>query len=86
MYKLLSFVTNSVSFPWTDSDIKNFKVNGSLRDKVIYNSKLNARYILESNEGGYSYSCSIKLPNGKYRNFTIAPMTFNHFFIVIYVF
>lgn len=82
---MLGFVTQNINSPWTDNDVNYYKRYGSQRDRVIYNSKLNARFTLESTQGTYLYSCAIKLPYGEYRNFTIAPITFNNFFIVIYV-
>lgn len=87
MYNMLGFVTDYVPQPWTESDVNYYKQYGSQRDNIIYNSKINARFKLESESrtGVNMYSCAIKLSNGKYQNLTIAPITFNRFFIVIYI-
>ena len=85
MFEIYGFTTNDVQTPWTDADIAEFKSKGSRHDVVLYNQKLNARFILGTNDFGYSYSCSIKVADDKYRNFVIAPLTFNSFYIIIYI-
>lgn len=85
MYRMYSFVTKTVNNPWTNSDVENYKKYGSCRDRIIYNSKINARFVLESSADKSLYSCAIKLANGDFRNFTVAPITFHSFFIAIYI-
>lgn len=79
---MLPFITEKISNPWGQYEINQWNINGSQRDKIIYNPQINARFILEDKN---TYSACIKIKSGAYKNFWLVPITRTSFLIIAYV-
>lgn len=80
---MIPFITEQINDPWTEKDLKQHKGNGSILDKVIFNSRYNARIILSEKN---TYLCSIKNRDSEYVNFYLYAVTRNCFYFVFFDF
>ena len=79
---MLSFITGNVWNPWTSSDVREYELHGSQRDKIHYNSVYNSRIILSEKN---VFQCSIRVNSEKYKNFYLIAITRKMFFFSIYI-
>lgn len=79
---MLSINTETINNPWTLSDVQRYEEYGSQRDKVIYNSTYNMRFILTEEN---VFLCSMKSDSGVYLNFYLAAATRSLFYILAFI-
>lgn len=79
---MIPFITTEINSPWSNSDIAKYESEGSQRDSTIYNSHYNSRILLTEKN---IFLCSLKLKNGKYKNFYIVAVKRNLFYFLSYI-
>lgn len=79
---MLPFITKTINNPWGQYELNQWYANGSQRDRVIYNPHINARFIAKDKN---TYSASIKVKSGEYKNFWLVPITRRSFLFIAYV-
>lgn len=80
---MIPFITEQINNPWTEKELKEHKGNDSILDKVIFNSRYNARITLSEKN---TYLCSIKNKDSEYVNFYLYAVTRNCFYFVFFDF
>lgn len=79
---MLPFITEKIPEPWSERDLKEFELNGSQRDNVLYLPSIDARFILSEEN---IYQCSIRVNANKYKNIYLFALTRNQFAIIIFI-
>ena len=78
---MIPFITEQIKDPWTEKELKQHKGNDTILDKVIFNSRYNARIILSEKN---TYLCSIKNRDSEYVNFYLYAVTRNCFYFAFF--
>ncbi len=79
---MISYLTKGTFDPWSDYDVRKYEIEGSQRDKVIYNARHKARFILSEKN---VYLCNIKKKDDIYQNFYLVALTNSSFAFILFV-
>ena len=77
---MINFVTKGIFNPWSDNDIRRYKLEGSQRDAVHYNSVHNMRILLTDEN---LFLCNIRQNDNLYQNFYLYALTNSCFLFVM---
>lgn len=79
---MISYLTKGTFDPWSDYDIRKYAAKCSQYDKVIYNARHNARFILTEEN---VFLCNMKKKDNIYQNFYLIALTNNSFVFTFFI-